>query len=173
MRHRAGSARHSIYSVVIVVSLFATACGASVPPLTNTQPSPSALAEAVLRGFERRDSTALQALAVSEQEFRDHIWPELPAARPERNLPFSYAWGDLRQKSEAALGATLASQGGHQYDLVRVRFLGGTARYKTYLIHRETALTVKDATGTELQLRLFGSTLEKDGQFKVFSFVVD
>ena len=127
----------------------------------------------MLSGFERRDVNGLRTLAVSEQEFRDHIWPELPSARPERNLPFSYVWGDLHQKSEAALSGTLASRGGQHYQLIAVRFLGGTTQYKTYLVHRQTALTVKDPSGNEQQVRLFGSVLEKQGEFKVFSYVVE
>ena len=86
----------------------ATGCGgSSAPLLSNTYPSPEALATAVMGAVERRDATALRALALNEQEFRDHVWPELPAARPERNLPFSYVWGDLRQKSEEGLALTL------------------------------------------------------------------
>ena len=101
-----------------------------MPPLANAQTSATALASAVLTGFERRDIVTLRALAVNEQEFRDHVWPELPSARPERNLPFSYVWGDLRQKSEAALAGTLASREGQHYELIAVRFLGGTTQYQ-------------------------------------------
>jgi hypothetical protein len=32
---------------------------------------------------------------------------------------------------------------------------------------------VKDADGTERQVRVFGSVLEKDACYKVFSYVVD
>jgi hypothetical protein len=126
-----------------------------------------------LSGFERRDLPVLRALAIDEQEFLDHVWPELPSARPERNLPFSYVWGDLHQKSEAALAGTLASHGGQHYELVAVRFLGQTTQYKSYVVHRETELTVTNTSGATVQLRLFGSTLEKDGRFKVFSDVLN
>lgn len=135
--------------------------------------SASALSRAVLDSFERRDVSALQRLAVNEQEFRDHVWPELPSARPERNLPLQYVWGDLSQKSQAALGVTLARRGGQHYDLISVRFSAGTTRYDSYQIHRKAALTVKDADGAVTELRLFGSVLEKEGRFKVFSYVVD
>ena len=158
---------------LIVLLLLLGACGPLVPPLENTQASPSALAGAVLSALERRDLVALRALAVTEQEFRDHVWPELPAARPERNLPFSYVWGDLRQKSDASLSNTMAAHGGKHYDLVAVRSLGEVTPYETYLVHRETELAVKDVDGAAINLRVFGSILEKDGQFKVFSYVVD
>ena len=151
----------------------AAACNAAPPLLANTYPSPAALATAVLSAVERRDTTELRDLALSEEEFREHVWPELPAARPERNLPFSYVWGDLRQKSEASLERMVARHGSRRYALVAVRSAGETTRYPSYIVSRETVLQVRDETGAVTELRLFGSIIEKDGGWKVFSYVVD
>jgi hypothetical protein len=100
------------------------------------------------------------------------VWPELPAARPQRNLPFSYVWGELREKSAGALHETLAREGGRSYQLVRVEFNGRTD-YRTYRVHREATLHVRDSEGTGHVLRLCGSFIEKDATWKVFSYVVD
>lgn len=152
----------------------ATGCGCnSSSLLSNTYPSPEALAAAVISAVERRDATVLRGLALDEQEFREHVWPELPSSRPERNLPFSYVWGDLHQKSEAGLGQTLAKHGGRHYSLIDVTFRGEPSRYPTYTVYRETVLKVRDERGAEAELRLFGSSLEKDSTWKVFSYVVD
>ncbi|NOT45121.1 MAG: hypothetical protein HOP14_11020 [Acidobacteria bacterium] len=148
-------------------------CAPAAPALSTTWPEPEAAARAVLEAIERRDEDALARLALSEQEFRDHVWPELPAARPERNLPFSYVWGDLRQKSALALAATLARHGGRHYDLLDLRFPGGVTTYPSYAVHRDTVLRVRDDSGTEQELSLFGSMLEQDGRWKVFSYVAD
>jgi hypothetical protein len=142
-------------------------------PLLNAHDSPVSLARAVLDAVGRRDATTLRSLALSEEEFREHVWPELPAARPERNLPFGYVWGDLQQKSENALRAMLATHGGRRYELVDVAFAGETTRYQTFSVHRETTLRTHDEQGAERALRLYGSTLQKDGTFKIFSYVVD
>jgi hypothetical protein len=144
-----------------------------MPLLANTYPSPHAAAAAVLEALARRDLMALRGLALNQAEFREHIWPDLPAARPERNLPFSYVWGDLHQKSEAALARTLQRHGGRRYTLSDVRFAGETTRYATYTVHRETTLRVRDERAVESEVRLFGSTVEKEGAWKVFSYVVD
>jgi hypothetical protein len=101
------------------------------------------------------------------------VWPDLPAARPERNLSPSFVWGDLHQKSNIMLRGTLAAHGGKKYALVSMRFLGETTQYESYRVHRESELTVKEADGTERPLRVFGSVLEKDGRYKVFSYVID
>lgn len=147
------------------------ACGSSRTPLADTRDSPRAVAEALLDAVAADDAAALGSLALSEQEFRQHVWPELPAARPERNLPFSYVWGDLRQKSAAGLARTRSAHGGQRYALQDVRFSGET-RYPGYTVHRDGVLVVKGPGGTE-ELRLCGSMIEQDGRWKVFSYAVD
>jgi hypothetical protein len=143
------------------------------PLLGNAHPSSQALAIAVLDGIARRDVITLRSLALNEQEFREHIWPELPASRPERNLPFSFVWGDLHQKSEAALVQTLARHGGRRYMLVSVRFAGDTTRYPSYTVYRDTVLRIRDDQGVEADIRVLGSSLEKDDAWKVFSYIVE
>ncbi len=96
----------------------------------------------------------------------------MPAARPERNLPFSYVWGELRQKSAQALGAVISREGGRRYELIDVRFDGDTD-YRTYRVHRETTLRVRDAAAWNSTCACVGSMLEQDGAWKVFSYVVD
>jgi hypothetical protein len=159
--------------ILVAAALIASGCGADTPPLSNTYPSAETLSVAVLQALERRDGARLREIALNEQEFRDHVWPELPAARPERNLPFSYVWGDLRQKSELALDAMLSRHGGRRYTLIATHFAGETTRYRSYAVYRETVLRVRDENGAMLDLRLFGSSLQKDRIWKVFSYVVD
>jgi hypothetical protein len=155
--------------LVLFAAALLSGCSA---PLPNSSESPEALARAVLAAIEHRDRDALLRLALNRQEFTDYVWPELPAARPERNLSAGYVWGDLNQKSNLTLQKTLAAHGGRKYELVSVKYLGKTTPYDSYLVHRETELTIRDAEG-ERQLRLFGSVIEKGGRFKVFSYVVD
>jgi hypothetical protein len=150
---------------------FLSGCG-SPPPLENTHTSPTALAEALLDAVAQRDRATLERVALTEREFRDHVWPQLPAARPERNLPFSYVWGDLRQKSTATLSRVLADHGGRRYQLLGVEF-EGEADYRTYRVHRDARVRVRDAAGRDLTLRVCGSMLEQDGRWKVFSYVID
>ena len=166
------------FFVLLLVSLLAVgACDwpgrPGIRPLAHTYESPEQLARAVLEALEARDAAALRRLALTEQEFGDHVWPSLPAARPERNLPLSYVWGDLHQKSEAFLATTLTGLGGRRLTLRQVSFTGGTTDYGPFKVHRKSQLTVRDDDGTDRHLRVFGSVLEQGGRFKVFSYVVD
>ena len=144
----------------------------SAAPLASTHTSAAAVATAVVDALARQDRAALDALALNEQEFKDHVWPELPAARPERNLPFSYVWLDLHQKSNGALAQTLGRQGGRRYELIGVTFEGKTD-YPSYTVHRSSTLRVRGPDGVTTDVRLFGSMIEKDGAWKVVSYVVD
>jgi hypothetical protein len=157
--------------VLVVAAVLLTACGSR--PLSNSHESPEALGRAVLAALETRDVDALRALALTREEFTEHVWPELPAARPERNLSPSFVWGDLNQKSNVTLRNTLGAHGGKKYEFRSIRFLGETTQYDSYRVTRESELTVKDSAGSERQVRLFGSVLEKDGRYKVFSYVID
>jgi hypothetical protein len=124
-----------------------------------------------LDALARRDRPGLEALALNETEFRDHVWPQLPAARPERNLPFSYVWGDLHQKSDQSLSAVMSREGGRRYELIGVRF-AANSDYQTYRVHREATLRVRDSNGSEVDLQVCGSFIEQSGAWKVFSYVV-
>jgi hypothetical protein len=155
-----------------VLAIVASVSCNRVPPLVHSHQSPSALASAVLEALARQDRGALQELALTETEFRDHVWPELPASRPERNLPFSYVWGDLRQKSAQSLGAVMAREGGRRYELIDIRFSGITD-YRTYRVHREAMFRVRDSDGKEEDVRVCGSMIEQNGAWKVFSYVVE
>lgn len=147
------------------------ACEAG-PPLVHAQPSAESLGTALLGALAANDRTRLEDLAVNEDEFRRHVWPDLPAARPERKLPFSYVWGDLHQKSGASLSQILERHGSRRYRLKRIAF-ASHSQYRHYLIHREATFEVLDDAGNPAALRLCGSVLEKDDAWKVFSYVID
>lgn len=163
--------RRSRLALVIIIVI---ACLGCRRPLGQAQPSPDALAQAVLAALAQRDAGRLRALSITESEFRDVVWPELPAARPERNLTVEYVWNDLRVKSEVSLSGVVAEHGGTDLTFVRIEFAGETTQYRTYLVHRDAIVIVKHAGRTEQRpLRLFGSVIERDGGFKVYSYVVD
>jgi hypothetical protein len=167
------------YLIMAAVALATAACSnPSEPsrpaaPLSHTFESADALARAVLDALEKRDADGLGQLALSESEFRDHVWPELPTSRPERNVPFEYAWGQLKQRSDGSLGATLARYGGRSLRFVQTRFTGETTTYRSFSVMRDSEIIAADEMGRDLILRLYGSAMLKDGRYKLYSFVVD
>jgi hypothetical protein len=163
---------------VVVLALAIGGCTqptspSSKVPLAHTFDTPEALAQAVLALLESRDLNGLKALALTEQEFKDHVWPELDTSRPERNVPFEYAWGQLKQRSDGVLDSTVRRYAGKPLKFLRTSYRGETTQYKAFVVMRESEIVATDDTGRELVLRLFGSALVKDGRYKLFSFVVD
>lgn len=145
----------------------------STVPLSNTFESAEALARGLLTALAARDAAKLEELPLSEAEFRDHVWPELDTSRPARNVPFEYAWGQLKQQSDSYLQQTLSRYGGRRLTLVSTRFTGETTQYKSFVVMRASEIIATDETGRDLVLRLYGSAMLKDGRYKVFSYVID
>ena len=163
-----------LLGVLVSAALLNLACSQpKAAPLEHTFSSPAALAQAVLESLARNDRPGLEALALTDREFRERVWPELPASRPERNLPLEYVWGDLKQKSGGHLGQTLAQHGGRRYALVDIEYLGDTTSYATFAVSRRAQLRVRDDQGAEQVVRLFGSILRSGSEHKIFSYVVD
>ena len=153
----------------------ATACAGSEAsaPFAHTFESPEQLAAAVARALEQKDAARLQSLALSEQEFKAHVWPRLPVSRRDGHVPFGFVWSQLHQRSTAQLGGTIAEYGGHGLQVVAVRFLGESSDYGTFTVRRKAAVVVRDRDGTERTVRLFGSVLTANDRHKVFSYVID
>jgi hypothetical protein len=163
-----------VLNLALLASFGAGACQTGPSPsLVNTFESPEAVAKAVVRGLAEGNLEGLRSLALNEAEFRDLVWPKLPASRPERNLPLDYVWKDLAAKSDANLRARLAGWKDRGFTLVSLEFKGGTEAYGTFSVHRETVLLLRDRDAVEQTGRLFGSIIEHKGRFKVFSYVVD
>jgi hypothetical protein len=132
------------------------------------------VAHAVVTALNAGDIPALERLGVSEREFRQVVWPRQPAARPDRNVPWEFAWRSLAAKSRYQLRGRVAEWArGRGASIVGVTFTGETTDYGTYRIHRRSAVTLRGADGTLRTVRLFGSLIEQGGRFKVFSYVVD
>ena len=150
-----------------------TVTGCGPHPLGHPQPTADALAREVLTALEKRDADRLHQLAISEAEFEHRVWPALPAARPERNMPWSYVWMDLRQKSGATLQRTLKAHGGRHYDLDTIEFDGETTEYGSYRVARDARLVVRDSAGQRQELEIVGSMISGPEGWKVFSYLID
>lgn len=146
---------------------------AAPAPLAGSEATPEAVARQALERIAAGDREALLSLALGETEFREVVYPALPASRPERNTSADFVWRSLHQKSRNSLTFTLDRYAGRPLELVAVDFLGETTDYGSYRVHRKTALTVRTPEGRQRVVRLFGSMIERAGRYQIFSFVTD
>ena len=175
-RHAPDRSRWAVRYVVPLLILLlgsSAACTREAPPLAHTFESPEQLATDVLARLARNDRAGLQALALTHDEFEAHVWPKLPASRPERNVPLSFAWGRLQQQSDMSLAGTVSRLGGRAYTLQQVLFDGESTDYGTFTVHRKSVLVVRTPEGRVERIEVFGSILVKDARYKVFSYVTD
>lgn len=146
-------------------------CGAPRQRFAEACPSPETLAGAFLQALEAGDRPRLERLALSEEEFRLEAFPEMPAFG---RIPTDLAWNQLSLRSLYGLSTVLARYGGRAWVLEGIDFRGATTVYQTFAVRRDPMLTLRDPSSGEIrELALFGSVLEYDGGFKLFSFNID
>jgi hypothetical protein len=163
------------FFLLLLVVAGATATCARPPaaiPLAPAYDSKDDAASAFLTALWARDRDTLVTLVVSETEFLKHIWPALPASRPDVGMPAGRAWAEQAQKNAHYLAQTLDEHGGRRYELVAVSFGAPATTYGAFTIHPDTTLDIRDESGVR-DVRLFGSMIESGGRWKVYSYVVD
>ena len=169
----------TLRALIMAAVLATAACSAPAEPtrtpsrLSNTFDSPESLAQAVLSALERQDLDALHRLPLSESEYREHVWPELPVSRPERNVPFDYSWAQMKQRSDGSLQQTFGRYASKRLAFVQTRFTGETTQYGSFTVMRESEVIARDENGRDLILRIYGAAMVKQGRVKMFSYVVD
>jgi len=160
--------------LLLCLLLAVSACGRGNEPipLTPSYESKDAAVSAFLQALAARDRDTLMAQAVSQSEFLKHIWPALPASRPDVGMPADRAWTEQAQRNANFLAQTLGEHGGRRYELVAASFKGSPTTYGSFTIHPKTTLDIRDEFGVR-EVRLFGSMIESGGRWKIYSFVVD
>jgi hypothetical protein len=133
--------------------------------------SEEALTRAFLEALEDGDRERLASLALSKDEFQKEAFPEMPAYP---NIPEDFVWDQLRMKSHYGLSVVLHYQGGRAFDFQDITYHGGQTAYDTFVVHRKPTLHLRDRkTGKSGTIVLFGSILEHEGRFKLFSLNID
>lgn len=144
----------------------------SAVPLTPSYGSKDAAVTAFLQALAARDKDALAQQVVNQNEFLKHIWPALPASRPDVGMPAERAWADQAQRNAGHMAQLLSEHGGRRYELVAASFDGTATPYGAFTIHPNTRLDIRGDSGVR-EIRLFGSMIESGGRWKIYSFVVD
>lgn len=147
-----------------------------IPPvpryLAHAAESPEALSRDFLAALAVSDIPALKRARITKDEFTWHVWPELPASRLP-NVTSDFAWSQATLNSLSGLGGLLNQYSGRRFEFVGIRFAGGAKDHASYRVHYDSRLTVRDESGREFEVKLFGSMLEMDGRYKLFSHVID
>lgn len=138
--------------------------------LSNSFKLPEELFDNLFEALERKDTSALIGMMISEKEFKEWLWWEFPASRPVANVPIDFAWQNHAQNSSKGLRLALRKYGGKKLVYVSHRFEEGEDKYQSFIIHTKTRVTAVDTTGKELEIKEFGSVVEMNGRYKLLSY---
>jgi hypothetical protein len=139
--------------------------------LSNACDSIEGLGKQVLEAVYNKDIERLKAIAITPEEYELYIWPQSPISKIKKwQENYDFVQKQQFSRSGLSLRQMLARYGGRQYTLIRVRFADDTTDHTIYRAHRDARLIAISPEGKEVELNLFGSIVEMDGQFKIMSF---
>ncbi|MEW5702443.1 MAG: hypothetical protein AB1792_09460 [Candidatus Zixiibacteriota bacterium] len=145
---------------------------ATTPPLlTETSPSVEALCERILQALAASDTLTLHQVCLTRYEHDSVLVPNMPIGQADVSKDLDFAWYLLVMGRQKGIRRALSDYGGQILELVRVQFMTAPEQYGPLTVHRKISVTVRDETGQELPLGIFGSVVEHHGQFKLVSIV--
>lgn len=144
-----------------------------VHALAGGASSRDALVALTVRAIQRGDSTSLASLAVTQAEFAWLIFPSSPrVAGPTRQAP-QVVWYLLTRDSERGRRRLLQRLGAGGMRFERYRCGERATTEGTNHFWNDCLVERRDEQGAFVRQRLFGSIVERGGQFKLLSFAND
>jgi hypothetical protein len=162
---------------LIALLLTCSACSGMQSIRKTQADSPMAamehLARSVLRGIENHDYQGLLDLAVTEEEYRSIIWPALPlSSQPGWQDNYDFVWNQHRSRSLHGLRRVLEHYGGRRFELLEVRCKKGMQDYGPYQVYRDAWLLVRNESGLQSEVNLFGSITRIGERYKIMSYTI-
>ncbi|HSR52489.1 MAG TPA: hypothetical protein VLV83_16815 [Acidobacteriota bacterium] len=112
-------------------------------------------------------------MAVSREEFEQYVWPSLPASQPGSGLTSEWVYNQSLLRSLGGFEKVMGWHAGREYGFRDIRIDGGVKQYQGFTIHDDPVLSITDERGKAREIQLFGSIIERDGEFKIYSFNLD
>ena len=171
-----------LFLLCMILTGLLNACG-NRQQLSNTSSSIDEISRKVLAAVEKKDLKELESMRVTEQEFREIIFPGLPIGKIEQwKKNFDFVWGDVNTKNTYGLRYMLDSYGGKKFSYVKTIFKKGETTYElestfpfwkqSYKGYEDARIIAKDETGKETELKMYGGVIEYKGRYKIMSFNV-
>jgi hypothetical protein len=150
--------------------------GALAPTLSGGASSLDELLKDFVDALADNDGRRLEALHVTEDEYRQVILPgSVEPGQPPQTISEEggdYFWDLLSTKSAYHRQGILRQYGGRRYEIVDASWRKGIRDWAGYRAYQRLELTLRDEEGKELVLET-GSVAEVRGRFKFISFIRD
>ena len=144
----------------------------SDPPPTRISgmvSSPEEVCQKVLDALATNDTLMMGNLVLTRFEHDSVLVPLMPSPPPGVERDMSLAWLMLYERDVKGIRRAFEDYGGQRFTLVTVKFTKPDKIFGDLRAHQGTVVTVRDSTGSEFGLPIFGSILEDHGRFKLVS----
>ncbi len=170
-RAQPGYVVDSILPVEEEVRRFSAAIGGKpVTALAHGAASADALVQRFAQALAASDSIALRNMALSAREFIDLVYPSSPYTKPPYRQSPSLLWSQIRNPSSSGYRRLLERLGGKPLRIAAVTCPGAPERQGANLLHTKCTVRFTSGSDPERPGVLFGTILERGGQFKFVSF---
>ena len=170
VRARPGYIIDSILPVAEEIRRFQATLASHPTALTGGATSRSELIARFVRALENNDTTALAKLVVTRAEFGTLIYPTSPNAVPPYRQSPQLVWLTRSASTEKAASRLLQRFGGKRRGYVGYACEERASREGTNVVQSGcTVRFVEPGSRDTTKRRLFGSIVERDGQFKFLS----
>jgi hypothetical protein len=131
------------------------------------------LVERFVRAVEDQDTTTIRDLVLTRAEFAYLYYPFTPYTHPPMEMEPGLVWFLTQQNSEKGIIRVLRRLGGIDLGYIGYRCAPEPERQERNLLWSHCELELTNAPEDFEARRLFGTILERDGQFKLVSYAND
>lgn len=144
--------------------------GARATILRGGSTSEAELVDQFARALSAGDSTALRRLAVSPREFIDLVYPQSPYTKPPYRQPPGLLWSQIQRPSGSGLRRLLERHGGQPFHIESLSCPDRGEWQGANLLHANCRVRFVSGKSAPRDGRLFGTILERGGEFKFVSY---
>lgn len=147
--------------------------GDSVTALAGGADTRDELVRKFVEAVAAADTIGLRTMAVTAREFSDLIYPESPYTRPPYRQAPALVWSQIEASGTTGLTRLLRRLGGQSLRYVSHECTGKANIQGSSSIWSGCAVRITSSAGEMANGRLFGSIIERDGQFKFINYAND
>lgn len=126
------------------------------------------LLENVVTAIDVADAKTVQKATVTQADFMNILWPEMPQSRPAAQVPGAEAWDFLYNRNMAAFNRHMGDF--HNSGLHLVSFkVGHVDEYTNYRLHQDVIIQAETADHQPVEMDVVRTVVERNGRFKVYS----
>lgn len=164
----------SIRPIEEELSRFRAAVGGdSATELAGGATSRAALVRQFIVALAAADTIELRRMMLTPREFADLVYPESPYTRPPYRQAPGLVWSQIESSGTTGLTRLLRRLGGQPLRYVAHVCRGQPQSQGANKIWQGCAVRMLNAVGQTVTARLFGSIIERDGEFKFVNYAND